>query len=565
MQLIPLLQTGATVGQRTTLVAADPLASFAAAFDKLAAADGAKMTPRDVETPVRSDTAPTVSPEDDPTGAKTLPVDVEGAEAEDSLDSPPMHLGLEPPNQQTKTKADIPLRPGSESRLIYAVRFDSVPQSPGDAAASDTGSGGAVALPAHSAKARPIVAHRESAELMMRPVDHRANTPQIAAPAAVRRPSQIAVVVEGMATVPATATATDMRETATESEKTAPAMRFTATIPADGLDRADNKPVSDAEPAPLLGSTPSPSRTVATAADTAIRVNATPAHGDGVSASAARQQPAPIQGHLPTHGPAVHQSTALTAQAASIPIDGRLKTQQQTAVATVIIQTMTSPAQTADVVPPTTANPIAPRPTSGTVQPAVARNSSEPRLAPTQPLTAVPAVNALTDPASLEGQIETALADIRAPGPTSVQSHIPMAQAAPQHLHATVAKQIADAAQNSSDRQIELTLSPAELGKVRMSLSSTDAGVSVLIHADRPETLDLMRRNIGDLESEFADMGYGDVDFAFSGGDSAHDQRGDHPQAHDTSTHADAPVVGTASNVAEDTPLSPETSMDIRI
>ena len=226
---------------------------------------------------------------------------------------------------------------------------------------------------------------------------------------------------------------------------------------------------------------------------------------------------------------------------------------------------MTSPAQAAEVASPTTAHPVAPRPTSGTVQPAVARNSSEPRLAPTQPLTAVPAVNALTDPAPLEGQIETALADIRAPGPTSVQSHIPMAQAAPQHLHATVAKQIADAAQNSSDQQIELTLSPAELGKVRMSLSSTDAGVSVLIHADRPETLDLMRRNIGDLESEFADMGYGNVDFAFSGGDGAHDQRGDHPQAHDTSTLADAPVVGTASNAAEDTPLSPETSMDIRI
>ncbi len=563
MQLIPLLQTGATVGQRTTLVAADPLASFAAAFDTLAAADSAKMTPTDVERPVRSDNAPTVSPEDDPTGAKTLPVDVEGAEAEDSLDSPPMHLGLEPPNQQTKTKADIPLRPGSESRLIYAVRFDSAPQLSGDAAASDPGSAGAVALPAHTAKARPIVAHRESAELMMRPVDPKANTPQIAAPAAVRRPSQIAVVVEGMATVPATAT--DMRETATATEKTAPAMRFTATIPADGLEGAGNKPVFVTEPAHRGDSTLAPSRTAATAADTAIRVNATPAHGDGAAVNAAPQQPSPSQGHLPTHDPAVHQSAALIPQSAPVPIDGRLKTQQQTAVATVIIQTMTSPAQAADVVPPTTAHPVAPRPTSGTVHPAVARNSPEPRLAPTQPLTAVPAANALTDPASLEGQIETALADIRAPGPTSVQSHIPMAQAAPQHLHATVAKQIADAAQNSSDRQIELTLSPAELGKVRMSLSSTDAGVSVLIHADRPETLDLMRRNIGDLESEFADMGYGDVDFAFSGGDSAHDQRSDHPQAHDTSTHADAPVVGTASNVAEDTPLSPETSMDIRI
>lgn len=229
---------------------------------------------------------------------------------------------------------------------------------------------------------------------------------------------------------------------------------------------------------------------------------------------------------------------------------------------------MASPAQAADVEPPTTSNTAAPQhpPTNpATLQPTVTRNVSAPRLAATQPLTTVSAANPSTDLEGVEGQIETALADIRTPGPTSVQSHIPTAQAAPQHLHATVAKQIADAAQNSKDRQIELTLSPAELGKVRMSLSSTDAGVSVLIHADRSETLDLMRRNIGDLEGEFADMGYGDVDFAFSGGDDAQDRRGDHPQSHGTPSHADGPDVVTASNVSGDTPLSSETSMDIRI
>lgn len=513
MQLIPLLQTGAPAGQRTTLVAADPLVSFAAAFDKLAASDTAEMAPMDVDPPTPSDTARTESAEDDPTAAKTPLADVADSEGEVFLDSPPMPVGHEPPIQQAKTNADMPLRAGSETRLIYAVRTASTSQLSGGAAASDAGSDGAVALPAHTAKARLIVAHRETAELMMRPANQRADAPQTGAPASVRGPSHIAVTVEGMAP---TAAATDMRETATQTDKTATVMRPTTTILADGLERASNRPVS----------------------------GAVPAHGDGNAASAARQQLSPKQPHLPTLAQAVHQTGAPIPQTASAPTDAGLENQSS---------------------PPQTPAPQRPSTHPDTAQPTVARNMPEPKLAPTRALTAVPAAKPLADAAPVEGQVETALADIRTPGQTTAQPHIQPAQAAPQHLHATVAKQIADAVQNGNDRQIELTLSPAELGKVRMSLSTKDAGVSVMIHADRPETLDLMRRNIGDLESEFADMGYGDVDFAFSGGDGAHDQRDDHPQPHDTSTHAEAPVVSPASNVSGDTPLSSETSMDIRL
>lgn len=513
MQLIPLLQTGAPVGQPTTLAATGTHVSFAAAFDKLAASDTAQMVPTDVDTPARSDTAPTVSAEDDLTDTEILPVGMEESESEESLEIPPMPVGLDSPAQHTKTNAEMSLRPSSESRLIYAVQFDRASQSSAGATGSDTGTDGTVALTETTAGARPIVAHPETAEMMLHPADHGPDAPQIATVAA-GRPIRIAgpVAMEGGAA--ALTPTVGMRETATLTEKTAPVL------------------------------------------------------DDGSAASAALQQPSPRQAHLTTHAPAVHQSAAPIPQPASVPTDARLENQQQTPIATVIIRSMASPAQAADVEPPTTSNPAAPQhpPTNpATLQPTVTRNVSAPRLAPTQPLTAVSAANPSTDLEGVEGQIETALADIRTPGPTSVQSHIPTAQAAPQHQHATVAKQIANAAQNSKDRQIELTLSPAELGKVRMSLSSTDAGVSVLIHADRSETLDLMRRNIGDLEGEFADMGYGDVDFAFSGGDDAQDRRGDHPQSHGTPSHADGPDVVTASNVSGDTPLSSETSMDIRI
>jgi len=46
-----------------------------------------------------------------------------------------------------------------------------------------------------------------------------------------------------------------------------------------------------------------------------------------------------------------------------------------------------------------------------------------------------------------------------------------------------------------------------------------DTGISVLITAERPETLDLMRRHIDQLAEEFRNLGYEDIGFEFTGSD----------------------------------------------
>ncbi len=87
----------------------------------------------------------------------------------------------------------------------------------------------------------------------------------------------------------------------------------------------------------------------------------------------------------------------------------------------------------------------------------------------------------------------------------------------PQHI----AMQIAAAAQRGgADRPIALILNPAELGPVRLSLSSADGVISVTVMAERPETLDLMRRHIDTLAQEFLNIGYGKAQFSFGGGQS---------------------------------------------
>jgi len=86
--------------------------------------------------------------------------------------------------------------------------------------------------------------------------------------------------------------------------------------------------------------------------------------------------------------------------------------------------------------------------------------------------------------------------------------------AQPHHVVMQIAAAIGRGA-SGADRVIDLVLSPEELGKVRLSLSQSDAGLSVSVLAERPETLDLLRRNIDLLAGEFLDIGYQSAEFSF--------------------------------------------------
>jgi len=79
-----------------------------------------------------------------------------------------------------------------------------------------------------------------------------------------------------------------------------------------------------------------------------------------------------------------------------------------------------------------------------------------------------------------------------------------------------VAVQIAQAMPSGADRSVEISLDPVELGKVRLTLNMTESGMAVQILADRPETLELMRKNTDALTAEFLEMGYAEVGFQFA-------------------------------------------------
>lgn len=80
-----------------------------------------------------------------------------------------------------------------------------------------------------------------------------------------------------------------------------------------------------------------------------------------------------------------------------------------------------------------------------------------------------------------------------------------------------IAVQLSEAFATKGERKVDVMLNPKELGKVKMQLATGDGGVRVMIHTERTETGDLMRRHINELEKEFKEMGFESISFEFSG------------------------------------------------
>jgi len=85
-------------------------------------------------------------------------------------------------------------------------------------------------------------------------------------------------------------------------------------------------------------------------------------------------------------------------------------------------------------------------------------------------------------------------------------------------LSQSIAHQLALNISHQPGREVEITLSPDELGKVRMTVSAADGALTLSLTADRGDTLDLLRRHIDQLAQDFRDLGFDRLNFSFSQG-----------------------------------------------
>ena len=179
----------------------------------------------------------------------------------------------------------------------------------------------------------------------------------------------------------------------------------------------------------------------------------------------------------------------------------------------------------------------------------VAKAATPPTTPPMAIALSQPAGNgiAITEDAAtlMKGEAaEVVQLDIRG-ATTTVQSQsgpiIPARTEIPPHI----TQQIAAALHKGADRPIEIALNPPELGRVRMILSASEAGMVVHVLTERTDTLDLMRRNIDDLGRELGAMGYEDISFSFGQSDTNSEQR-----------EGETPRDGLYRHNSEDTPVT---------
>ncbi|MCB5199358.1 flagellar hook-length control protein FliK [Loktanella sp. TSTF-M6] len=115
----------------------------------------------------------------------------------------------------------------------------------------------------------------------------------------------------------------------------------------------------------------------------------------------------------------------------------------------------------------------------------------------------------------------------------------------------SVAQQIAVTINQATEGTVELALNPAELGRVRMTLTAQDHGMAIHVLTERPETADLMRRHVDGLQQELRALGYTSVTLDFDAGGATRDRAKGQPEP-----SQNANEIGTVSTGEQ--PIQPQ-------
>ncbi len=86
----------------------------------------------------------------------------------------------------------------------------------------------------------------------------------------------------------------------------------------------------------------------------------------------------------------------------------------------------------------------------------------------------------------------------------------------PQVTETKIVTQISTAISNTSKDTVEIRLDPPELGRVTISITQTDSGVSATVTSEKAEISDLLRRHAELLSRELSKSGFSEASLEFS-------------------------------------------------
>ena len=155
----------------------------------------------------------------------------------------------------------------------------------------------------------------------------------------------------------------------------------------------------------------------------------------------------------------------------------------------------------------------------------------------------------------------------------SLQSASPLHgnAASPYPANASIVRQIIDAGYTltRSGGSVEIALSPEELGRVRMAVSPVESGGIVHISVERPETLELVQRNLDLLRRDLKDAGWANVSISLAEGSQQgfSDQQETRMSDSNPASAQGAPDQNTApeAEYAIPTPPGDRSGLDLRV
>ena len=141
----------------------------------------------------------------------------------------------------------------------------------------------------------------------------------------------------------------------------------------------------------------------------------------------------------------------------------------------------------------------------------LARPAAEPDQMPAQGVVFTDAVTLFDrgDAATLQ------IAAISSPQPATPQGGVPQTPIPPLVTPQQLAGQILSMAPSAQNGSVELVLNPAELGHLRFEIQHRGEHVQVVLTAERPETLDMLRKYADQLTSEFRNSGFSGASLSF--------------------------------------------------
>lgn len=125
--------------------------------------------------------------------------------------------------------------------------------------------------------------------------------------------------------------------------------------------------------------------------------------------------------------------------------------------------------------------------------------------------------------------------------------------------------QIVQAIRLTPEGSVDVSLMPEDLGRVRLIMQSSEAGLQITVQSERQDTLDLLRKNVDQLRQEMGEAGFDDVSFSFGDQTGRESQETDEPEGGQVPAAGDDPHQPPETHVAGPVPVEPGHQLNLRL